>query len=57
VCDPSSFSQQWSRGFVNDGRILNRATFKTLTRTSSGAVEMRFLGGGQIGQNSHEHPA
>jgi hypothetical protein len=57
VCDPSSFSQQWTRGFVNDGRILNRATFKTLTRMSNGTVEMRFLGDGQIGQNWHEHAA
>jgi hypothetical protein len=57
VCDPSSFSQQWTRGFVNDGRILKPRNLQTLTRTFSGTVEMRFLGGGQIGQNWHEHPA
>jgi len=57
LCNPSSFSQQWTRGFVNDGRIENRATFKVLTRQPTGTVEMRFLGGGQVGQNWHEHAA
>lgn len=54
-CNPSSAAQQWTRGFVNDGRIENRSTFRALTRQASGAVEMRFLGGGQVGQNWHEH--
>ena len=57
ICNPSSSSQQWTRGFVNDGRIENRATLRALTRQPSGVVEMRFLGGGQVGQNWHEHPA
>jgi hypothetical protein len=57
LCDPSSFSQQWTRGFVNDGRVSNRATFKSLTRLANGTVEMRFLGTVQVGQNWHEHPA
>jgi hypothetical protein len=57
LCDPASFNQQWTRGFVNDGRVLNRATFTTLTRRSNGTLEVRFLGGGQVGQNWHEHPA
>ena len=46
LCSPGSFTQQWTRGFVNDGRILNRSAFTTLTRNPSGAVELRFLGGG-----------
>jgi hypothetical protein len=57
ICNPSSSAQQWTRGFVNDGRIENRATFRVLTRLSTGVVEMRFLGGGQVGQNWHEHAA
>jgi len=57
LCSPGSFAQQWTRGFVNDGRILNRSAFTTLTRNPSGAVELRFLGGGQVGQNWHEHVA
>ena len=55
LCNPSSTAQPWTRGFVNDGRIENRETFRVLTRLSSGVVEMRFLGGGQVGQNWHEH--
>ena len=55
ICNPSSLSQQWTRGFVNDGRIENRSTFTALTRQSSGTLEVRFLGGGQVGQNWHEH--
>jgi hypothetical protein len=57
LCNPSSSAQQWTRGFVNDGRIENHATFKALTRLANGTVEMRFLGGGQVGQNWHEHAA
>jgi hypothetical protein len=57
ICNPSSFAQQWTRGFVNDGRMENRATLRVLTRLSTGVVEMRFLGGGQVGQNWHEHAA
>ena len=57
ICTPGSLGQQWTRGFVNDGRIENRATFRALTRLSSGVVEMRFLGGGQVGQTWHEHAA
>jgi hypothetical protein len=55
ICNPSSFAQQWTRGFVNDGRVENRATFQALTRMSNGSLEMHFLGGGQVGQNWHEH--
>jgi hypothetical protein len=55
ICNASSFSQQWTRGFVNDGRIENRSTFTALTRQSNGVLEVRFLGGGQVGQNWHEH--
>ena len=50
-------SQQWTRGFTNDGRFDNRATLRSLTRQSTGIVEMRFRGGGQVGQNWHEHAA
>ena len=57
LCNPTSFSQQWTRGFVNDGRIMNRSTLTALTRRPSGTLEVRFLGGGQVGQNWHEHPA
>jgi hypothetical protein len=57
ICNPNSFAQQWTRGFVNDGRIENRATFKALTRQSTGTLEVRFLGAGQVGQNWHEHGA
>ena len=56
LCNPSSFSQQWTRGFVNDGRLMNRSTLTTLTRRPNGTLEVRFLGGGQVGQNWHEHP-
>lgn len=55
ICNPSSLAQQWTRGFVNDGRIENRSALKALTRQSNGALEVRFLGGGQVGQNWHEH--
>jgi len=55
ICNPSSLSQQWTRGFVNDGRIENRSTFTALTRQPNGVLEVRFLGGGQVGQNWHEH--
>jgi len=44
-----------TRGFVNDGRIENRSTFTALTRQSTGTLEVRFRGGGQVGQNWHEH--
>ena len=57
ICNPSSTSQQWTRGFINDGRFDNRASLRSLTRQSSGIVEMRFRGGGQVGQNWHEHAA
>ena len=57
ICNPSSASQQWTRGFINDGRFDNRASLRSLTRQSSGIVEMRFRGGGQVGQNWHEHAA
>jgi hypothetical protein len=57
ICNPSSPAQQWTRGFVNDGRIENRSTVTALTRQASGALEVRFLGGGQVGQNWHEHAA
>jgi len=57
TCNASSLAQQWTRGFQNDGRIENRAAHTTLTRMSSGFVEMRFLGGGQAGQKWHEHIA
>jgi hypothetical protein len=57
ICNPSSTSQQWTRGFTNDGRFDNRASLRSLTRLSSGVVEMRFRGGGQVGQNWHEHAA
>src|SRR5829696_1597658 len=43
ICNPSSFSQQWTRGFVNDGRIENRSTFTALTRQSNGVLEVRSL--------------
>jgi hypothetical protein len=55
ICNSSSLSQQWTRGFVNDGRIENRSTFTALTRQANGVLEVRFLGGGQVGQNWHEH--
>jgi hypothetical protein len=55
-CNPASASQQCTRGFVNDGRIGNRSTLTALTRQPNGVVEMRFLGGGQVGQSWHEHP-
>ena len=55
ICNPSSLSQQWTRGFVNDGRIDNRSTFTALTRQPTASLEVRFLGGGQVGQNWHEH--
>jgi hypothetical protein len=55
LCNPSSAQQQWTRGFINDGRIQNRASLQVLTRQPSGVVEMRFQGGGQVGQNWHEH--
>ena len=57
ICNPSSTSQHWTRGFTNDGRFDNRASLRSLTRQSSGIVEMRFRGGGQVGQNWHEHAA
>jgi hypothetical protein len=57
ICNPASSAQQWTRGFVKDGRIENRATLQALTRLSNGVVEMHFLGGGQGGQNWHEHAA
>jgi hypothetical protein len=55
ICNPNSFAQQWTRGFVNDGRIENRSTLTALTRQPNGVLEVRFLGGGQVGQNWHEH--
>jgi len=57
ICNPSSTSQQWTRGFINDGRFDHRSTLRSLTRLSTGVVEMRFRGGGQVGQNWHEHAA
>ena len=57
ICNPSSTSQQWTRGFVNDGRIENRSTLTALTRQPNALLEVRFLGGGQVGQNWHEHAA
>ena len=57
ICNPASKNQQWTRGFTNDGRFDNRATLTSLTRQSNGTVEMRFRGGGQVGQNWHEHAA
>jgi hypothetical protein len=51
ICNASSVSQQWTRGFANDGRIENPSTFTALTRQSNGVLEVRFLGGGQVGQN------
>jgi len=57
ICNPSSLAQQWTRGFVNDGRIENRSTFTALTRQANAAVEVRVLGGGQVGQKWHEHIA
>jgi hypothetical protein len=57
ICNPASKNQQWTRGFTNDGRFDNRATLTSLTRQSNGTVELRFRGGGQVGQNWHEHAA
>jgi hypothetical protein len=57
ICNPNSPSQQWTRGFVNDGRIENRSTLTALTRQPNALLEVRFLGGGQVGQNWHEHAA
>jgi hypothetical protein len=57
ICNPSSTQQQWTRGFVNDGRLENRSSLTALTRQSNGVLEVRFLGGGQGGQNWHEHAA
>ena len=57
ICNASSRNQQWTRGFINDGRFDNRATLTSLTRQPNGTVEMRFRGGGQVGQNWHEHAA
>ena len=57
ICNPTSKQQQWTRGFVNDGRIENRSTLTALTRQANGVLEVRFLGGGQVGQNWHEHAA
>ena len=53
----ASTAQQWTRGFANDGRIENRSTLTALTRQGGGTLEVRFLGGGQVGQNWHEHAA
>jgi hypothetical protein len=55
LCNPSSPAQQWTRGFLNDSRIENRGTLTALSRLPSGILEVRFLGGGQVGQNWHEH--
>lgn len=56
LCNPGNTGQQWTRGFVNDGRIENRLSRKSLTRVPTGGVELRFRAGGQVGQNWHEHP-
>jgi hypothetical protein len=57
ICNPASKQQQWTRGFTNDGRLDNRSTLTSMTRQSNGVLEVRFRGGGQVGQNWHEHAA
>jgi hypothetical protein len=57
ICNAASKNQQWSRVFINVGRFDNRVTLTSLTRQPNGTVELRFRGGGQVGQNWHEHAA
>ena len=49
-------TRELKNGAVTKSKIA-KSTLTALTRQSNGVLEVRFRGGGQVGQNWHEHAA